>query len=72
MLLETKIFGIEASMTPDIKLILIIQGRQGGSSKRNCPFGNGYAPWDTEECELLTVGDLFSEYKVTSYFFEDI
>lgn len=71
MLLETKIFGIEATMTPDIKLILIIQGRQGGSSKRNCPFGNGYAPWleGDEECELLTVGDLFSEYKVTSYFF---
>ena len=62
MLDEVDIHGVDSTITPDMKLDLLYEGRQTGASKCNCYLCSGRAPWiGDDEGILLSIGDLFRE-----------
>ena len=53
---EVDISGVDFSECTDIKMMLILLGKQGGNSTHNCIFGDGKAPY--KECKDVTFGEL--------------
>ena len=45
----------------DMKVQLILLGKQTGASKHNCPYGHGSAPYNT--CPLITLKSLEENYQ---------
>ena len=48
----------------DLKMVLLLLGKQAASSKHCCPYCNGSSPW-TGQCTPNTLGSLWQDY--TSY-----
>ena len=53
---EVDISGVDFSECTDIKMMLILLGKQGGSATHNCIFGDGKAPYTS--CKDVTFGEL--------------
>ena len=53
---EVNISGVDFSECTDIKMMLILLGKQGGNATHNCIFGDGKAPYT--ECRDVTFGEL--------------
>ena len=53
---EVNISGVDFSECTDIKMMLILLGKQGGSATHNCIFGDGKAPYTS--CKDVTFGEL--------------
>ena len=45
----------------DMKVQLILLGKQTGASKHNCPYGHGFAPFNS--CPLITLKNLDENYQ---------
>ena len=53
---QVNISGVDFSECTDIKMMLILLGKQGGNATHNCIFGNGKAPYT--DCREVTFGEL--------------
>ena len=54
-----KLDNIEFGFSLDLKMVLIVCGKQAASSKFCCPYCSGCSPW-TDEAEPATIGSLWS------------
>ena len=57
--------GIESldfGLSCDLKMLLIICGKQAASSKFSCPFCDDCAPWVDVNTRRITLGDLYADY----------
>ena len=53
---------LEFAYSTDIKMILILVGKQGGSCTHSCPFCEGASPW-LQEAPRTTIGSLWRNYE---------
>mgnify|MGYP003327029453 CR=1 FL=1 len=58
MMGEVGVTGVDGGHCMDIKITLIIIGRQKGKPKHGCTVGDGSSPWTGKhKCKLQTLGD---------------
>ena len=53
---------LDFAFSTDIKMILILLGKQGGSSTHACPFCEGAKPWPADPANPTTIGSLWENY----------
>ena len=56
-----KLDAVEFGYCCDLKMILILLGKQSASSKYCCPFCTGSSPW-LDTYTVITIGSLWSDY----------
>ena len=62
ILQELKLEGMEYGISADIKIYLILCGKQTASCLHPCPYCEGVAPWN-RDYEDLTIGSLNNWYQ---------
>ena len=62
MLKLLNITFLEFAYSADIKMILILMGKQGASCTHACPFCEGSKPW-IQDAELTTLGSIWKNYE---------
>ena len=67
LLSELGLEGLNFGFSADLKLILMLCGKQNAASKYCCPFCSGCSPW-TGECQSTTIGHLRECYQSFSQF----
>ena len=60
---KLKLSGVNILLSADIKVLLSVTGRSGGSGKFNCFLCDGTSPWEDGKYKLLTFGDLRRKYE---------
>lgn len=58
---ELGLEAVDFAFSADLKMVLILCGKQAASSKHCCPFCSGSAPW-TGKYQSLTIGSLWANY----------
>lgn len=61
ILKELGLEAIDFAYSADLKMLLIICGKQAASCKHCCPFCDGTSPW-LRKSKALTIGSLWSSY----------
>ena len=54
--------NINFGLCADLKMQLILIGKQSASSKHNCPYCSDVAPWVGQNRQSLTIGQLYVDY----------
>ena len=55
---KLKLSGVNILLSADIKVLLSVTGRSGGSGKYHCYLCDGTSPWVEGKYKLLIFGDL--------------
>ena len=53
---------LDFGLCADLKLQLIMVGKQNASSKHSCPYCNDASPWLDDNRQSLTIGQLYADY----------